>query len=262
MTLSAQKVSVRDGMFNVTVYRGGSGEPLVFLHAAGAPRPEAPVFGLLAQKYDLILPVHPGWPGSDGLEHIDDVVDMAVFYADLFDAMGLDSVHLLGSSTGGMFAAEIAALEPQYVRKLVLHSPSGLWLDEHPTLDVFAAPRDVMMKALYVEPEKVLATLPQIDPQDEEATRQATLNRTQSQAAASKFLWPIPDKGLKRRIHRIKAPTLLVWGEQDGLTPPAYAPLWQKLIPGSELVTIPGTAHDPLTEKPEEFVEAVSAFLG
>ena len=263
MTLKEHRVSVRDGMFNVTVYRGGAGDPLVYLHAAGGmQRPGDPFLGLLAQKYDLIVPVHPGWPGSDGLEHLDDVVDMAVYYADFFDAMGLDSFNLMGSSLGGMFAAEIAALDRQYVRKLVLHSPAGLWLDQHPPLDFFAAPPDVMLKALYVNPDKVMAAMPQVDPQDQEAIIRATLDRAMSLAASGKFIWPIWDKGLKKRIHRISAPTLLIWGDQDGLNPPVYGHHWQKLIDGSSLATIPGTAHAPMAEKPEAFVKAVTDFLG
>jgi pimeloyl-ACP methyl ester carboxylesterase len=161
-----------------------------------------------------------------------------------------------------MFAAEVAALGRQYVRKLVLHSPAGLWLDDHPYLDFFAAPQDVMMKALYVDPEKIAASMPKIDPEDKEAVAKATLDRAMSMASAGKFIWPIWDKGLKKRIHRINAPTLLIWGDKDGLNPPVYGPHWQKLIPGSKLVTIPGTAHVPMVEKPEEYVEAVAGFLG
>jgi pimeloyl-ACP methyl ester carboxylesterase len=262
MALKEQKVSVRNGMFNVTVYRGGSGDPLVYLHPAGILRPDEPFLDLLAQKYDLIAPVHPGWPGSDGLDHIDDVIDMAVYYADFFDTMGLDSFNLMGSSLGGMFAAEVAALDRQYVRKLVLHSPAGLWLDDHQPLDFFAAPQDEVMKALYVDPDKAMASMPKIDPEDKEATTKATLDRAMSLAATGKFVWPIWDKGLKKRIHRITAPTLLIWGEKDGLNPPVYGPHWQKQIPGSKLVTIAGTAHVPMAEKPEEYVKAVTDFLG
>jgi pimeloyl-ACP methyl ester carboxylesterase len=262
MGFKEEKVSVRDGMFNVTLRRGGSGDPLVFLHAAGGQAQWEPFLEMLSQKYDVIVPIHPGWPGSDGLEHLDDVIDMAVYYGDFFDAMGLDSFHLMGSSIGGMFAAEVAALGRQYVRKLVLHSPAGLWLDDHPYLDFFAAPQDVMMKALYVDPEKIAASMPKIDPEDKEAVAKATLDRAMSMASAGKFIWPIWDKGLKKRIHRINAPTLLIWGDKDGLNPPVYGPHWQKLIPGSKLVTIPGTAHVPMVEKPEEYVEAVAGFLG
>lgn len=244
------------------MYRGGSGDPLVFLHAAGIQRPDDVFLELLAQKYDVIVPVHPGWPGSDGLEHLDDVIDMAVYYGDLFDALGLDSFHLMGSSLGGMFAAEVAALHRQYIRKLILHAPAGMWLDDHPPLDFFAVPQDVVMQALFVDPQKAMARTPKVDPEDKEAVLRAALDRNMSQAATGKFIWPIWDKGLKKRIHRISAPTLLIWGDKDGVNPPVYGPHWQKLIPSSKLVTIAGTAHVSMAEKPEEFVQAVSDFLG
>jgi len=262
MGFKEEKVSVRNGMFNVTVRRGGSGDPLVYLHAAGGQAQWEPFLELLSQKYDVIQPIHPGWPGSDGLEHLDDVIDMAVYYADFFDTLGLDSFNLMGSSLGGMFAAEIAALDRQYVRKLVLHSPAGLWMDDHQPLDFFAAPQDVVMQALYADPEKAMAAMPKVDPEDKEAVARATLDRAMGMAATGKFIWPIWDKGLKKRIHRITAPTLLIWGDKDGLNPPVYGPHWQKLISGSKLVSIPGTAHVPMSEKPEEFVKAVTDFLG
>jgi pimeloyl-ACP methyl ester carboxylesterase len=249
-------------MFNVTVRRGGKGDPLVFLHAAGGQATWEPFLEMLAEKYEVIVPIHPGWPGSDGLDHLDDVVDLAIYYCDFFDAMGLSNVHLVGSSLGGMIAAEVASIGRNYVRKLVLHSPAGMWLDDHQPLDFFAAPQDVMMKALYSNPEKVMAAMPKIDPENREAVATATLNRAMSLAAAGKFIWPIWDKGLKKRIHRINVPTLLIWGDQDGLNPPVYGPHFQKQIAGSKLVTIPGTAHVPMAEKPEEFAKAISDFLG
>jgi pimeloyl-ACP methyl ester carboxylesterase len=262
MAFTEEKVSVRNGMFNVTVRRGGSGDPLVFLHAAGGQAVWEPFLEMLSQKYDVIVPIHPGWPGSDGLEQLDDVIDMAIYYCDFFDAMGLSNVHLAGSSLGGMFAAEVAAIGRQYVRKLVLHSPAGLWLDEHPYLDFFAAPQDVVQKALFIDPEKIAASMPKIDPENKEAVAKAMLDRTMSLAAAGKFVWPIWDKGLKKRIHRITAPTLIVWGDQDGLNPPVYGAHFQKLIPGSKLETIPNSAHATPTDAPEAFVKAVTEFLG
>jgi pimeloyl-ACP methyl ester carboxylesterase len=262
MGFKEERVSVRNGMFNVTVRRGGSGDPLVFLHAAGGQASWDTSLEMLSQKYEVIQPMHPGWPGSDGLEHLDDVIDMAIYYCDFFDTLGLSNVHLVGSSLGGMFAAEIAAIGRQYVRKLVLHSPAGLWLDEHPYLDFFAAPQDVMQKALFIDPEKIAASMPQIDPENKEAMAKAMLDRTMALAAAGKFIWPIWDKGLKKRIHRITAPTLLIWGDHDGLNPPVYGPVFEKLIKGSKLVTIPNSAHATNIDAPEAFVKAVTEFLG
>jgi pimeloyl-ACP methyl ester carboxylesterase len=160
-----------------------------------------------------------------------------------------------------MFAAEIAALDGSYVQKLVLCEPAGLWIDDHQPLDFFVASQDELMKALFVDVEAAMARRQAPNPEDKEAIARANLDRQQAMAAASKFVWPIWDKGLKKRIHRIKAPTLIVWGERDGLIPPVYGPEFQRLIPGSRLEVIPDTAHVPMTERPEEFVRIVSKFL-
>ena len=261
MPFEQHTVSVRNGMFNVSLRRGGKGAPLVYLHGSGGQSEWEPFLEMLSQDFDVIVPAHPGWPGSDGLEHLDDVIDMALFYLDFFDALGISDINLVGASLGGMFAAEIAALGTAYVHRLVLSEPAGLWLDDHQPLDFFVATPDELMKALFVDVEAATARRQPPDPEDKEAIAKANLDRQQAMAAASKFVWPIWDKGLKRRIHRIKAPTLFVWGEKDGLIPPVYGPEFQRLIPGSRLEVIPNTAHVPMTERPEEFVRIVSAFL-
>ena len=261
MSYRENKVSVRKGMFNVTVRRAGSGEPLVYLHAAGGQANWEPFLDSLAQNFEVIQPMHPGWPGSEGLEHVDDVVDMGLYYLDLFDELGLQQVNLVGASLGGMFAAEVASLGTSYVKKLVLSEPAGLWLDDHQPLDMFVASQDELMRALFVDPEAAAARQPKIDPENKEAMAKANLDRQMALAATSKFVWPIWDKGLKKRIHRIKAPTLIVWGEKDGLIPPVYGPEFQRLIPGSKLEIIANTAHVPMSERPDEWVRIVKGFL-
>jgi pimeloyl-ACP methyl ester carboxylesterase len=260
MPYREEKTSVRDGMFNVTVRRAGRGEPLVYLHAAAAQQWDT-FLDLLSESFDVYQPNHPGWPGSDGLEHLDDVVDMAIYYLDFFDALGLRDVNLVGASLGGMFAAEIAALGTSYVKRLVLAEPAGLWLDEHQPLDFFVATPDELAQAMFYDPEAVAARRPAPNPEDKEAVAKAAIERQMALAATSKFIWPIWDKGLKKRIHRIQAPTLIVWGEQDGLIPPVYGPEFQRLIPGSKLEVIPETAHAPMVERPEEFARIVTQFL-
>ena len=100
-----------------------------------------------------------------------------------------------------------------------------------------------------------------MQPQTEDEQRLLQFERAKSLAALGKFVWPIPDKGLKKRIHRIKAPTLLVWGASDGVQPPAYGRLYREKIPGSRLVIIPEAGHSPMLEQPEAFREAVAPFL-
>ena len=81
-------------------------------------------------------------------------------------------------------------------------------------------------------------------------------------SATGKFIWPIPDKGLKKRIHRIAAPTLLVWGDQDKLTPPAYAQLFASKIAKSQVAMVKGAGHMVPLENTPEFEKEVTAFLG
>ena len=261
MPFKQETVSVCNGMFNVSVRRAGSGEPLVYLHGAGGQNDWEPFLDMLAQDFEVIVPAHPGWPGSDGLEHLDDVIDMALYYCDFFDVMGLSSVNLVGASLGAMFAAEIAAVGSSYVKKLVLSEPVGLWLDAHPVMDMFVATPDELTQALFYDVEAAKARRTGPDPEDREAVARANIDRQMAMAATSKFVWPIPDKGLKRRIHRIKAPTLIVWGEKDGMVPPIYGQEFQRRIPGSRLEVIKEAAHVPMTEQPQEFVRLVSGFL-
>ena len=85
--------------------------------------------------------------------------------------------------------------------------------------------------------------------------------RVQDLTAAGKFLWPIPDRGLKRRAYRIKAPTLILWGEQDRFAPPVYARDFARLIKGSEVELMPDAGHLPMLERPDAFTGFVSNFL-
>ena len=83
----------------------------------------------------------------------------------------------------------------------------------------------------------------------------------QSLSAAAKFQWPIPDKGLKKRIHRISAPTLILWGAHDGLVPPVYAEEFRSRIAGSRVAMMPDSSHHPMIEEPAEWNRIVTEFL-
>jgi len=80
-------------------------------------------------------------------------------------------------------------------------------------------------------------------------------------ASVLHFIWPIPDKGLHRRIHRVGAPTLLVWGEQDRLVHPAYAEEFTSRLRGSRLEMIAGAGHLPQLEQFEAVRAAVIPYL-
>ncbi|HKM71325.1 MAG TPA: alpha/beta fold hydrolase [Stellaceae bacterium] len=94
------------------------------------------------------------------------------------------------------------------------------------------------------------------------ATRiEAQANFIWSQACTGKFVWPIPDKGLKKRIHRIAAPTLIIWGNADQLIAPAYAQEFAQRIAGARVELIDRAGHMPHLEQPDEVARLVRDFL-
>ena len=105
---SATNESYRVAGCSVNVMRGGKGPPLLFLHGAGGAGIWLPFMAALSERYDVIVPDHPGFGRSEQPEWLDELSDLAYFYLDFIEALGLDRVHLIGSSLGGWIAAELA----------------------------------------------------------------------------------------------------------------------------------------------------------
>jgi pimeloyl-ACP methyl ester carboxylesterase len=261
MPMIESLVSIRRGQFQTFVRSEGEGDPLLFLHGAGGLGGWPPFLADLARSFRVVAPEHPGFGRSEGLEHLDDVIDLALYYTEFVEAMGLEQPYIVGHSLGGMIAAEMAAIAPDLASKLVLVAPVGLWLDEHPVMDFFAATPEELATAIFHDPSSSLAQEFMTMPSDPNAHLEAVLERTKNLSAAGKFLWPIPDKGLRKRIHRIAAPTLLLWGASDRLVPPIYGGEFLKRIDGARLTVIKGASHMLPFEKADEFVEVVTEFL-
>jgi pimeloyl-ACP methyl ester carboxylesterase len=249
-------IELRNGTMTTRVLVGGQGDPLVYIHGAGGLMWD-PFVEALARDHTVYAPEHPGSGQSTGLEELRDIWDLVLYYNDLLDALELPSAKVVGHSFGGMVAAELAANNPERVTKLVLIAPIGLWRDDAPIPDLAGTPADKMADLVLADPNSPLAAFlaPPVD--DPEALFQAAMRM----ASIFHFIWPIPDKGLDRRIHRVQAPTLLVWGKQDGLVPPVYADEFASKLRQSEIALIDGAGHLPQLEQPDAVRERVLAFL-
>lgn len=262
--------------FPTVVHRGGgdaSGGTLVFLHAAAAVNPHDPLLLALASRFEVIAPVHPGFADLAELDDIHDVHDMALYYDDLFEALGLDGATVVGHSLGGMFAAELAAHVPHRVSRLVLAAPMGLWNDEYPVADLFITFPGGINELVWADAsgeaaQRYMAAAVQPpgtgsdEPVHENPMIATLIGLLQGLTAAGKFLWPLPDKGLARRLRRVRARTLVVWGAADQLAPARYASDFAELIPSARVEVLEGAGHMVPYERLDEFVALVTEFAG
>jgi pimeloyl-ACP methyl ester carboxylesterase len=254
------RLDVRDGQFEVTLHEAGAGGPLLYLHSEFGLR-WTRFHDLLAERYRVLAPTHPGFGGSTGIEHLRDVHDAIYFYLDLLDHLELSGLPLVGHGLGGMFAAELAAVQPERFTHVVLLAPFGLWLVDAPTLDFFAVQPAELAAALYADPTAAAALAAAAAPADQEALIAQALDRASSLASAATYLWPIPNRGLGKRLHRVRAPTLLVWGDQDRVVPPRHAEAFRERIPNARLELIPQAGHLPEQEQPESLAALTLGFL-
>jgi pimeloyl-ACP methyl ester carboxylesterase len=258
-TLTDEVVELARGRTQ-TVFRGGDGPPLVFLHAGGGLLPDDPFLLELARSRSIVAPIAPGFADLADLDAIDDVHELALHYDDLLDALGLDGVPVIGHSFGGMLAAELAAHSPRRVSKLVLIAPVGLWNDEYPVADLFAALPHELPGLLFADTSHpaAQAMLPE---EGAEPDVEGLVPIVRGMTTLAKFMWPIPDRGLARRLYRIKAPTLVLWGAEDTLVPARYADDFVAAIPDARKVVIEGAGHVVTLERLEEALAAVGDFL-
>jgi pimeloyl-ACP methyl ester carboxylesterase len=163
---------------------------------------------------------------------------------------------------GGMIAAEMACLAPRDLARLVLAAPAGLWLEERPIPDIFAMLPHEIADVLFVDPARGAALLTGgADLADMEALKDFYIVTQRRLAMAGKILFPIPNRRLSKRLYRLAAETLLLWGAADRLIPPEYAAQWQALVPSARVQTLEGAGHMLPWERPDAFVDAVVKFL-
>jgi pimeloyl-ACP methyl ester carboxylesterase len=256
-------VSVWQDRVPLRVRVQGEGPSVVYFHGPWGPD-GGPFLDHLARAFTVYAPEHPGTtPGDpDTVYHVDGLWDLILCYDELLDAMGLAEVALVGHSFGAMVACEVAALRPARVRRLALIDPIGLWRDDTPVTNwMLLAPTD-LATYVFADPGGAAATEMFSIPDDPEEAALTRTRLTWAMGSTGKFIWPIPDKGLKKRIHRIReTPTLLVWGETDRLVPSVYAEEFARRLSRSRREVVKAAGHAPHLEQPDATARLVVAFL-
>ena len=239
----------------VEVLEAGHGDPLVFLHGGGYVEGVDFLVGL-ADRFHVYAPLLPGYGRSEpnlALTSREAVVD---HLRDVLDVLGVGTVHLAGHSLGGWRAANFAARYPERVDRLVLASPFGMNVPDHPIFNMMAATPAERREVLTSDPNVWAGRIP-IGPDPDPAFDAA---RTKEHQAMGRFSPGPADAALPEILPTITAETLVLWGEGDRLIPVAHAAEWVKLLPKATLRTFAGTGHLLFHERPEA-VEAIAEFL-
>ena len=240
------------------VLRRGSGRPLVLLHGIDTVSPKAPFLDLLGRHAEIIAPSMPGFGNSPRPPDFDTMYDLVRLCIAFIDDLAHGSVDLVGLSFGGWLAAEVAVACRHRLRKLVLADPVGIKLGgptERDILDIFNLNPAAVRKAAWHDEAKA----PDYDAMSDEEL----VVHARNWESLCLYAWHplLYNPQLKHWLGRIKVPTLVLWGDCDGVVKPDYGRAYAGLIPGARFELIDSAGHHPELEQPERFVERVAAFL-
>ncbi len=256
-----QTLTIEVNAFPTRIWRKGSGPKIGFLAGFGGLPRWMPFLDELARSRTVIVPSLPGFPGGDrGHSVLDSHLDWLLAVREILDQSDLAGADLAGSSIGASLAAEIAALWPESVRKLALIAPFGLFDEKNPPTDPWAQRADAVPGLMCADPEiwKAMKAVPEGANSIEWPIEQVRANE-----AAARIFWPLGNTRIEKRLHLIKAPTLLLWGEQDKVMPRAYAEVFAKGISGDTTTRIiAGAGHLAELDKPAEVAAEILAFTG
>jgi pimeloyl-ACP methyl ester carboxylesterase len=241
------------------VLRAGSGEPLLYLHSILGEIRSLPFFDVLSRDFDVCAPAHPGFAGSEGLERIDTVHDLVFHYADVLDELGFEKPNIVGLCLGGWLAAELAVHYADRVGKLVLIDAMGLNIPGDFIPDIFAANPAETRSLLFKNPQSEVANGFLSDAPSAEMLDSMLTARQ----AAARIAWNpyLHDPRLQERLYRVKASSLILWGEDDRLLPVEHGRMYEKNISDARLAIVKECGHLPPLEKPLDAARQVLDFL-
>jgi pimeloyl-ACP methyl ester carboxylesterase len=241
----------------IALRRGGSGPTLLYLHGAGGSGNVVGFAERLAERFDVLLPDHPGFGESDVPEWLDTVHDAAYFYLDLLKALDLRDVHVVGSSLGGWIALEIAVRATARLKSLILSGAAGLNCAEARRGDIFMWEPEQRVRNMIVD-QALAAKILGMKPSAEQAAI-----AVKNEFATARLAWEprFFDPHLHKWLHRIDVPVQIVWGDSDRVFPLPFAHNLQRHIPGAGLAIIAKCGHLPHVEQPERFKQIICGFV-
>jgi pimeloyl-ACP methyl ester carboxylesterase len=257
----------------VWVLENGSGAPLLYLHGFAdvhsVKENWMPFHERLGQRASVIAPAHPGCAQTDENNDVDTIEDVVFHYLEVLDALKLTAFDLVGSCVGGWIAAEIAARHPEKIRKLVLIGATGLFVEGALIGDVFMMAQPEYGSSYASLREMLFSGANQPDAlemfPDGKGELEDELRRYQMLRFGSRIGFKPPyfyNRPLRNRLHRVRSPALVIWGELDHLVPRVHGETYARLLPNAQpLKIIDGAGHSVHVENPDVTAQVILDFL-
>jgi pimeloyl-ACP methyl ester carboxylesterase len=212
-----------------------------------------PFMQQLAERFDVLVPEHPGYGLSDEPGWLENIHDVAYFYLDFLEHLELDNVTVVGSSMGGWMAMELAVRDASRLASLVLVAPAGISAPGVQPADIFLMSAEELVRNLFFDQRLAEARL--AEPVTAEALDIALKNKH----TTARLAWEprLHDPFLPKWLHRIDVPVKIIWGKEDRILPIAFMEEYKRLIPKAQTRVVEGAGHLPQAEKPDLFVELV-----
>jgi len=238
---------------SVAEYGPGSGQPFLLLHGGAGPQSVTGFAEKFADAHQVrvLAPTHPGFGGTARPEALSSIADLAALYQALLDRLDLNDVTVIGNSIGGWITAEIALLASPRVSGIVLIDAVGIEVPGHPVADFFSLTMDQVFQLSFHDPAPF-----RIDPSTLPPAAQAVAagNRAAIAAYAGASM---TDPALAKRLGTLEIPTLVLWGESDGIVDLNYGRAYAKAIPMARFQVLTDTGHSPQLETPGQVVHAI-----
>ena len=241
---------------SVHLMRGGSGRPVLVLHHDIGTVDRLPFYDALAQNFDVVVPHHPGWGKSERPQWLRSVRDIAAIHSWLLSELGLSDASLVGLGFGGWIAAEMASQSPTAYRKLVLVgamgiNPPGGYIADQAIVSYLDYPKagfhdEAAFARVYGD-----VTTDQLEQWD--ICREMVFR-----TAWKPYMY---SQTLPHLLGGVKAPALVVWGDDDRHVPKSAGDVYVKALRNARLETVAGCGHYVDMEKPDELAKLVSAFV-
>ena len=203
----------------------------MFLHGAGGHTGWMAFLDELAGRFAVFAPEHPGFGQSDDPPWLDEVADLAYFHLDLLKALGLERVHLIGTSLGGWVAAEMAVRSTARLASLTLVGAVGITAERQDDPRHRSACRTTRTCGAITPTRNAPRAAAPISPARWPTRVMAVVAKNRATVTRLAYRPRFHNPGLEKWLHRIDMPTLLIWGEADRLVPPSFGEAYRALIP-------------------------------